>query len=355
MKHALAPAQNTRSSLKSDARHVFKSRMGVSGIIGAVLLATVIMLAMNTAAWYSAQQSNFIALNRARHQLGQQASLERFQVPKITIPSQGFNATIQNIGIVSIHIVDIIITQRTSSIWHRFYGVNYYINPGAMVSNVGLNIPATLDQQQTYTIAFVTERGTRLITTYSPNQLLMGDYATFGNVGYLSINFDQASFQYTSQSQPTSASAWTPSSHGACNTGIGKGPLYAIIFVNHGTYDAIVQKWSIAQLWLMQSQVGGGGVAQDFYIVAPSSTPGNLGAYTNGAVTVPKSATGDWETGGTPTTILFGANSMGGTNGQNLADCDVGSIYDFFIVVSYLYNGQQFNQVVPYAASIITS
>lgn len=335
-------------------KRVLKSRKGISGIVGAVLLATVIVLAMNAAVYYYGQQSNLIALTSAKQQLTQQAVLEHFLVPKISIGTQGFNATVMNVGIVGIHIVDIIITQQTGTIWHSAYAVNYFISPGAIVVGIGLTITKALDNIQTYKISFVTERGTKLVTTYNPNQVLMGDYATFGNVGYLSINFDQPSFQYTSQSQTTSASAWTPSSNGACGIGSNKGPLWRIVFVNHGTYDAIVQEWSMTQLWLMQSG-GGGGTGKDFYVVGPSSTAGSLTAYTNGAVIVPKSSTGDWQTGGTPTPVLFGASTLDGTTGQTLSGCGLNSIYDFFIEVSYLYNGQQFNQNIPYAATVITS
>jgi FlaG/FlaF family flagellin (archaellin) len=336
-------------------QHIFKSKRAVSGIIGAVLLVTVVILASNVAVWYFGQQSSFIALNQSSEQLRQLARLEQLQVSKIVISDQGPpSATVQNLGIVTIHIVDLSITQQTGTVWHQVYHVNYYIPSGALVSNVGTSISATLDPQQNYKMIFITERGTKVMFLYSPNQLFLGDFATFGNVGFLSITFDYPSFQYTSQSQTTSTSAWTLSKNGACKTGSGNGPLFAIKFVNHGTYDAIVQQWSLSQLWLMKDK-GGGSTAQDFFVVAPGSYPGHLSQYTNGAATVPKSPTNDWQTGGPATPLLFGATTLAGTTGQTLAGCDTGSIYDFFIEVSYLYNGQYYNQVIPYAATIVTS
>jgi len=80
-----------------------------------------------------------------------------------------------------------------------------------------------------------------------------------------------------------------------------------------------------------------------------------LDPYIDNSIIVPKSASGDWQTGGTPTTLKFGATKAGGTDAQDLSGCEIGAIYDFFIVVSYTYNGQQFNQLIPYAATVVNS
>jgi hypothetical protein len=92
-----------------------------------------------------------------------------------------------------------------------------------------------------------------------------------------------------------------------------------------------------------------------FYIVADSSTPGHLVSYTDSSITVPASTNGDYQTGGAPVTLKFAAQTYGGNSHTEHWDCDTGDTYDYFIIVSYMYNGVQFNQFIPYAAAVVTS
>lgn len=47
--------------------------------------------------------------------------------------------------------------------------------------------------------------------------------------------------------------------------------------------------------------------------------------------------------------------TSGATKVQDLSGCALDTIYDFFIEVSYMYNGVLFNQLIPYAAAVVTS
>lgn len=328
-----------------------RSRRAVSGIIGGVFFVTVILISSSAGIWYYAQQRNLYAQRRDAFQLQQQRTLEQFAVPRVLISQSGqMNATVQNLGTIPIHIVDIIITSKALSVTHNIYNVSYYINPGNTTKNIGQSLPLSLSQSGTYTLFFVTERGNLVSAIYSPTQL-MGYYATFGNVGYLSVSFDQNSFQYKSKEQSTWTSAWTFSKGKVC----GEEPIFQIYFRNHGVFPAYILHWSEAQLWGFASNQGGG-TPQDFFIVDGSSTPGNLRPYTDNTITVPFSLSGDWQTGGTPTPIVFGSTTLSpNTQVQDLSGCGLDSIYDFFIEVSYTYNGQQFNQLIPYAAAIVTT
>lgn len=329
----------------------FRSRRAVSGTLAGVFVVIVILLASNAAIWLHSQQSNIYAEIRNVEDARQQGRLESFHVLKIIVSSSRPNATIQNTGIVTIRIVDLIVTSLSDTpVWHNLFSVSHFISPGSQATNIGQSLPPIFDPQKVYSIAFVTERGKRVTGTYDPNQLTMGSYATFGNVGYLSIKFEQNAFRYTSEEQESPIQAWTLAKNKVC----GEDPLWWVTFVNHGTYDAYILKWSVAQLWLLKS-AGGGGTPQDFYIVGYDSRPSHLESYVDNSIIVPKSASGDWQTGGTPTTLKFGATTAGGTGDQNLSGCEIGAIYDFFIVVSYMYNGQQFNQLIPYAATVVNS
>ncbi len=198
---------------------------------------------------------------------------------------------------------------------------------------------------------FVIERGNAVTVTYMPTQLV-GNYAKYANVGFLSVDFYTAAEQYTSQAQSTPISAWTLSASLACGTH----PIWWAWFINHAQDDAYILHWSAVQMWLVGGGVGGGGTASDFYVVASSSTRNNLVAYSDNSIKVPKSPVGDWVAGGIPTVVNFGANAAGGTRPNDLSGCGVGSQYNFAIEISYTLglNGPQYNQLIPYADSVVT-
>jgi hypothetical protein len=338
------------------SRSIFRSRRAVSGIVGGVFLVTIIFLSTNVLIWYYSQEMGLFAQARKAQQLAQERDLEQLAIQKLFISSSRPNATILNTGGVPVHIVDIVITSLSDvPVWHKIYSVNYFITPGSTGTNIGQTISATLDSGKTYTIRFVTERGNSLSAQYSPTAVYGGFYATFGMIGYLSINFDQTAFRYTSAYQSTPISAWTLSYSKACY-GSYENPIWWVTFVNHGVYDAVVRKWSLVQMfsvthWYQQDWWH----SLAFYIVADSSYPGHLASYTDSSITVPASLTGDYQTGGQATTMKFAAQSAGGNSHTSNWDCDTGDTYDYFIVVSYMYNGQQFNQFIPYAAAVVTS
>jgi hypothetical protein len=331
---------------------ILRSRKAVSNIIGGVFLIVIIILAFNGILWFYTQQSNLMSQSRSLQQLQQQTKLEQIQVVKALVTSQGKpNSTIQNIGPIAVHIVDMFITARTGTITHRQYSINYYIDPGSTVTGIGLNTVSNLDPQQTYAFTFITERGNGVGGLYTPTPQSTGSFATFGNLGYLSVSFTQNGFMYTSQSQSTPTPAWAVSKSSVC---WGGNVIFWVTFTNHGVANANILHWSMAQLWEFQSG-GGGGTATDFYIVGTGSTPWDLIHYVDNAIIVPASTTGDYQTGGTPTTLLFGADRPYSYPSPVDLHCSLNDVLDFFIVVSYTYNGQQYNQLTPYAAMAVTT
>lgn len=331
---------------------VLRSRKGISNVIGALFLIAIFFLAFNLLIWYETQQRALYQSGRDLQNQQQLTMLEEFQVTKILISSSKPNATILNSGPVTIHIVDIVITSRSDvPMWHNIYSTSYYIDPGSSVTNIGQNLPVPqLDAQKTYSVTFITERGNGVSAIYSPTPVTSGAFATFGNLGYLSVSFTQEGFRFTSPVQGTPLSAWAVASSKVCGN---LNVIWWVTFTNHGVYDAKILKWSVAQMWQFRSG-GGGGTATDFYIVGTASVPNGLVAYVDNSIIVPASTTGDWQTGGTPTTLKFSATAAGRTSGQTLG-CAYKDIWDFFIVVSYTYNNQQFNQLTPYAAMVVTS
>jgi hypothetical protein len=336
---------------------ILGSKKAVSNLIGAVFLVVTLVLAFNVMIWYYQQQSNLNAQARNLQLLQQQTMLEQIQVLKVLVTTQGqLSVTVQNVGPISAHLVDLYLTERTQPT-HNRYSTSYYLNPGSTMQGIGLDLSISppLDPQKTYSVTLITERGNGAAGYYSPTPTTTGTYATFGNLGYLSVSFTQSGFQYISQNQHTPITAWTVSKSSACGQPI----IWQVTFTNHGVADATILHWSMAQMWQFLSG-GGGGTATDFFIVgAGSGYQGGivLVAYNdNNPIVVPASTTGDYQSGGQPRTLFFAADQAGGGNSdqQNLG-CTLNDVFDFFIVVSYIYNGQQFNQLTPYASMVVIS
>ncbi len=336
-------------------RKLFRSRKAVSGILGGVFLVTMIFLATNVAIWYYGQQANLQAQSRMVAQLQRDRKNEQFVVQFLLIGSDNtLNGTLQNVGPVAVHIVDLIVTQTTAPTSHHIYPVSYYIDPGSTLTNVGrpTQIPAIFNPSNSYTVTFITERGNGVVSGYSPTTLTNAPYATFSSLGYLSIAFSPNSVQYTSSGVSIPASVWAIANSATtiCSTNV----MFWVTFTNHGSYNAIMLQWSVLELFHLQS---GSVDSHSFYIVASSSTYNSFAAYNpNSPVTIPTNPSGNLQVGGTATVVKFASTQIEGSNGQTLGSlCGANQIYDMFIMATYTYNGQQYNQLIPFAGMVLTS
>jgi hypothetical protein len=343
-------------------RKLFRSRKAVSGVISGVFLVLVIFLASNVAIWFYNQQVNLQAQSRAVAQLQRDRNNEQFNILYVLVGSTNtLNATIQNTGPVAIHIVNIIVTETSPSVTHVIYSVTYYIDSGDTLTNIGQppQVPAVFSSSNTYQVTFITERGNGVSSGYSPTQNTWAPYATFSSLGYLSLAFNPSTFEYTASGQSTPTSAWavTNSENTICTDNV----MFWVTFTNHGSYDADLLQWSVVDLLSLQGNGWAYAYGQDFYIVASSSTYNSFVDYNpNSPVDVPANPTGNLQQGGTPTVVKFASQSIEGNRGQYLGEgygyyCNPNSIYDAFILVAYTYNGQQYNQLVPFAGIVLVS
>jgi hypothetical protein len=315
--------------------------------------------------WYFGQQSGLYAQGAKAQQLAQQRLQERFLVQQVLLPSAHVNATIQNTGSIAIHIVEIAITSRSDSpMWHKIYSSNYFIDPGSSAINVGynevVNTPKALNTANTYTVTFITERGNSQTGIYTPTAVQSGAYETFGNLGYLTVSFTPTGFEYTSQQVSTPQIAWQLSYNYACGGYYPPDIIWWVVFSNHGMYDATIQQWSGIEVFPLGSGWYGDYWGNDFWIVDAGSTPNHITSYTSGSnypQVIHASQSGNWQAGGVPVTLGFGADSVNDNHGQNLQwgdnGCQTGNVFEFIIMVTYTYNGQEYTQVIPFGGTVV--
>jgi hypothetical protein len=329
-----------------------------------VFLVTILLLAFNLSIWYYGQQSALYNKGANVQQVAQQAMLEDFQLQRILIPSGHLNVTVLNSGSIAIHIVDIVITSRSDSpMWHKVYSANYFIDSGSSIKNVGynevVNTPTALSTSNTYTVTLITERGNAETATYSPTATGSGAYETFGNLGYLTVSFTPSGFQYFSERIGTPQVGWQLSYNYACQND--PDIIWIITFTNHGTYDATIKKWSGIEVFpLGEDYWHEYYYGNDFWIVDAGSTPGHLTRYTSGPnypQVIPASTSGDYQTGGTPVALKFGASSINGYYGQDLTwgsyGCNTDDVFELIIMVTYAYGSQEYTQVIPFGGTVV--
>jgi len=320
--------------------------------------------------WYYGQQSGLYAQGAKAQQLNQQKLQERFQVQQVLLPSGHVNATIQNIGSIPIHIVDIAITSRSDTpMWHKIYSSNYFIDAGSQGTNVGynevVNTPKALSTANTYTVTFITDRGNAQTGIYTPNVITSGAYETFGNLGFLTVSFTPTGIEYmtTNNQYSTPQIGWQLSYNYACR--YSPDVVWYVAFTNHGMYDATILQYSGIEIFPLGNYWGYGGdwyYGNDFWIVDASSTPNNIVSYNPGPnypQVVHASTSGNWQAGGVPVTMLFGADSVNDYNGQSLSwggynnNCHTGNVFELVIMLTYTYNGQQYTQVIPFGGTVV--
>jgi hypothetical protein len=98
----------------------------------------------------------------------------------------------------------------------------------------------------------------------------------------------------------------------------------------------------------------------DFWVVDAGSTPSHITSYTSGPnypQVIPASTSGDYQTGGTPVALKFGASSVNGNNGQSLywydQGCETDDVFELMIMVTYTYGSQEYTQVIPFGGTVV--
>ncbi len=156
-----------------------RSKMGLSSIMGAIFLVLVMIAGFNMITWGIQQQDGYSLSLLDRSTEDWNRISEEAEITSAIIDQGKFNISIQNKGSLAAHIVRLWVTNETANPqWHQKYDIDYYVNPGETIYNVGQTLPLYAVNSSGYTLTVITERGNSetfriLPSSMSPPRIVM--------------------------------------------------------------------------------------------------------------------------------------------------------------------------------------
>ncbi len=146
-----------------------RKNRGISTIIAAIFMVVLVILGLNAMRWGMQLQNNMGQTVAERANFAKDRSQENLELRNVGIVNNKFNITLYDTGSLPVHLVRLWVTNNTAGTgnWQQQYDLNIYkiyINPREAVTNIGQSLALTAKTLTTYTLSFITERGT--IATY---------------------------------------------------------------------------------------------------------------------------------------------------------------------------------------------
>jgi hypothetical protein len=257
----------------------------------------------------------------------------------VRVINSRLNITAFNSGGSALHIVSVWATNETTTpMWHKGFSVSNWISAGGIRSGIGITT-GTYSPSNIYTITLVTERGSRFETTYSPSGAMVASVQGFG---WLTIDWESYVYYWREGSGAHSGGPHP----GWCSPQLPPGYYqWQVSTINHYNQSVYLVSWSYLKL---QSN---GGADQPFYIMGPASTPQVPVAYSS-QIELPANPS-DRQTGGTPVTLKFMANTPGTTSRSNVPNGYYSVVLLLFYQWTDIHGTHTVGQTIPYEGTFI--
>ena len=136
-------------------------KKGISTVIAAVFMVSIIVIGLNAVTWGLNLQQNFAQVMIDRSIAETEKSGEKIELRKVDIQDGKFNMTVINNGKLPVNLVNLWVTNMSDvNGWHKNYTLTDIINPGSSLIKLGQNLELTAKESDSYKITLVTERGT---------------------------------------------------------------------------------------------------------------------------------------------------------------------------------------------------
>ena len=318
-------------------------RRAVSGAITGMFVVLIFVAAISALLAYNTSQDKYNQAVSERNQMEWERLNEKVTMPSAERLDDGtLNATIQNIGAVTAHLVSLWLSAYDANgdpQWQRQHSIDIRISPGEVKTNLGQDTytyvlirPGQTGQtvtsimlpnaSWTYTIKTVTERGNVAIYVLQPPVAEESEQMQFnGQPVPLIITFNQESFQYTTKGlYPTWMAAWvkprkSTSAH----------QIYRINVTNISGKDIVL----LSSSHMRQEADDVSDVETVWWIVDPNTNPNSNDPIEFTSQTIEN---GEWAY------IYFAASSEGGGNWQG--DPTDTHYYTVFIHIFFHFEGE---------------
>jgi hypothetical protein len=351
------------------------NRKAVSGVISGMFAVLIFFVAIAAVYSYHVMQDKYLQTVNERHQMDWERLNEKITIPYAERLDDGtLNATIQNIGAVTAHLVTLWISAYDPNgdpKWQKQYKIDMWISPGETKNSFGQrnyvytliepgSISKTLSSiylpntEWNYIIKVVTERGniaTHIIQPPIQEEIVPGYGAV--ELGYLTVEWTY--FKYKCIKTVDHDNVIVVGD--AFNiTDVSKKDYFTfyVKLVNHGPADAYLKKYCV--LALFGADLTGTSHFYASYIVDGvtynPSKPGESSLDKFTSIVIPCNPSNP-DLGGDSVEVIFGAASAGG-NGEGKPAFGVNDISDglymAFLVLHYELGGIYYTQVIPFQA-----
>lgn len=183
------------------SKRLLKDRRGVSTVIGAVFFVLILLGGLTMISWEMNQYDNYTQVVNDRSRLEWEKQSEEIEIVSVFVDGYALNISVKSEGAVTAHLVDLWITEYTDTTanWHRLFQIDYYVNPGDTVTEIGQDLDTPeLDPDLNYEVKIVTERGNIATATYEAGV----EEGTPPVHAFGVFSLDWFYFRYTSRTYP---------------------------------------------------------------------------------------------------------------------------------------------------------
>ncbi|MBI1829169.1 MAG: hypothetical protein HY222_07395 [Thaumarchaeota archaeon] len=152
-----------------------RTRKALSTVIGAVFAIIALTTTVTYISYSMGILDNYNQSVLVKNQQLSDINTEKFQISSVTVSNSKINITVTNTGNLPIKFTKIWVqnttTAATSTSWVNSYvPTNNFVAPGGTLTNIGQNIPVSINSANSYNVKLVTSRGnTQQITLNSAN------------------------------------------------------------------------------------------------------------------------------------------------------------------------------------------
>jgi hypothetical protein len=353
----------------------FLGRRAVSGAISGMFVVLIFVAAVSALLAYNTSLDKYNQAVSEKNRMEWERLNEEIIIPSAERLDDGtLNATIRNIGAVTVHLVSLWLSAYDSNSkpqWQQQYSIDIWISPGETKYKFGQknyvytliepgSISKTLSSiylpntEWNYIIKVVTERGniaTYIIQPPIQEEIVPGYGAV--ELGYLTVEWTY--FKYKCIKTVDHDNVIVVGD--AFNiTDVSKKDYFTfyVKLVNHGPADAYLKKYCV--LALFGADLTGTSHFYASYIVDGvtynPSKPGESSLDKFTSIVIPCNPSNP-DLGGDSVEVIFGASNAGGNGGgpsafgvMDIAD----GLYMAFLVLHYELGGIYYTQVIPFQA-----
>ncbi|MDE1841772.1 MAG: hypothetical protein KGI09_07810 [Thaumarchaeota archaeon] len=137
-----------------------RSRRAISSVVGMVFAIIALTTTITYISYSMGILNNYNQSVLTQNQQLTDVDKEKFQISSVTVPNGKLNVTIANTGSLPIQFTKLWIQNTSATDWVNSYvPTNSFVSPGGVLTNVGQNIPVSINPANSYNVKMVTSRG----------------------------------------------------------------------------------------------------------------------------------------------------------------------------------------------------